>query len=241
MSRHLHCFCVCDFDREYSLSVCLSWQHDVYIHADVHGASSVVVKNNGSFSHRWLSLLCVCLFVCLIYACLFARRSKQSPMETTQYLTDSLAGILVFHIVRVFFASSIVCVSRRGTHSTPDVDASSSHDHQSFLCLGKQSVDQVRRASSGAEVESGWMFIAASERGACQCAMRRSLCDLARFRDRVPMHVFVLMVLRASIMCSRWVESSAYWVHAHQVSKTAPTGEYLPTGSFMVRYVWLTR
>ena len=29
--------------------------------------------------------------------------------------------------------------------------------------------------------------------------------------------------------------TSAWWVHAHQVSKTAPTGEYLTTGSFMVR------
>jgi len=28
---------------------------------------------------------------------------------------------------------------------------------------------------------------------------------------------------------------SAYWVEHHQVSKTAPTGEYLTTGSFMIR------
>ena len=28
---------------------------------------------------------------------------------------------------------------------------------------------------------------------------------------------------------------SAWWVFDHQVSKTAPTGEYLPTGSFMIR------
>ena len=28
---------------------------------------------------------------------------------------------------------------------------------------------------------------------------------------------------------------SAWWVHANQVSKTAPSGEYLTTGSFMVR------
>src|SRR5690606_32388782 len=27
----------------------------------------------------------------------------------------------------------------------------------------------------------------------------------------------------------------AWWVHHHQVSKTAPTGEYLTTGSFMIR------
>ncbi|KAI8913474.1 nuclear export mediator factor Nemf, partial [Gorgonomyces haynaldii] len=31
------------------------------------------------------------------------------------------------------------------------------------------------------------------------------------------------------------VVTSAYWVHANQVSKQAPTGEYLTTGSFMVR------
>ncbi|KAF2073867.1 hypothetical protein CYY_004827 [Polysphondylium violaceum] len=31
------------------------------------------------------------------------------------------------------------------------------------------------------------------------------------------------------------VVTSAYWVHAHQVSKTAPSGEYLTTGSFMIR------
>ena len=27
----------------------------------------------------------------------------------------------------------------------------------------------------------------------------------------------------------------AWWVESHQVSKTAPTGEYLVTGSFMIR------
>ena len=31
------------------------------------------------------------------------------------------------------------------------------------------------------------------------------------------------------------IVTSAYWVHANQVSKTAPTGEYLSTGSFMIR------
>jgi len=31
------------------------------------------------------------------------------------------------------------------------------------------------------------------------------------------------------------VVTSAFWVYHHQVSKTAPTGEYLPTGSFMIR------
>ncbi|KAG6441996.1 nuclear export mediator factor NEMF homolog [Manduca sexta] len=31
------------------------------------------------------------------------------------------------------------------------------------------------------------------------------------------------------------VLTRAWWVYAHQVSKSAPTGEYLPTGSFMIR------
>jgi hypothetical protein len=31
------------------------------------------------------------------------------------------------------------------------------------------------------------------------------------------------------------IVTSAYWVHHDQVSKTAPSGEYLTTGSFMVR------
>lgn len=31
------------------------------------------------------------------------------------------------------------------------------------------------------------------------------------------------------------VITSAWWVYDHQVSKTAPTGEYLTTGSFMIR------
>ncbi|CAG8474247.1 7195_t:CDS:10 [Acaulospora morrowiae] len=31
------------------------------------------------------------------------------------------------------------------------------------------------------------------------------------------------------------IVTSAYWVNAEQVSKTAPTGEYLTTGSFMIR------
>ena len=31
------------------------------------------------------------------------------------------------------------------------------------------------------------------------------------------------------------IVTSAWWVHHSQVSKTAPTGEYLTTGSFMIR------
>jgi predicted ribosome quality control (RQC) complex YloA/Tae2 family protein len=42
-----------------------------------------------------------------------------------------------------------------------------------------------------------------------------------------------------AVACSNAWDSkagmSAWWVNADQVSKSAPTGEFLPTGSFMVR------
>lgn len=38
-----------------------------------------------------------------------------------------------------------------------------------------------------------------------------------------------------SIAWENRVVTSAWWVAAHQVSKTAPTGEYLPTGAFVIR------
>lgn len=41
-------------------------------------------------------------------------------------------------------------------------------------------------------------------------------------------------VCKSSAWSSKIV-TSAWWVESHQVSRTAPTGEYLPTGSFMIR------
>lgn len=43
------------------------------------------------------------------------------------------------------------------------------------------------------------------------------------------------MAISYSVAWDAKVTTSAYWVHASQVSKTAPTGEYLGTGSFMIR------
>ena len=41
-------------------------------------------------------------------------------------------------------------------------------------------------------------------------------------------------ICRSAAWTSKMV-TSAYWVESHQVSKTAPTGEYLTVGSFMIR------
>lgn len=43
------------------------------------------------------------------------------------------------------------------------------------------------------------------------------------------------MAISYSVAWDAKVVTSAYWVRADQVSKTAPTGEYLSTGSFMIR------
>lgn len=43
------------------------------------------------------------------------------------------------------------------------------------------------------------------------------------------------MAISYSVAWDAKITTSAYWVRADQVSKTAPTGEYLETGSFMIR------
>jgi len=55
-----------------------------------------------------------------------------------------------------------------------------------------------------------------------------------------PVPSFSLVQAAGFTVCrsSAWktkTPGSAYWVFGHQVSKTPPTGEYLPTGSFMIR------
>lgn len=43
------------------------------------------------------------------------------------------------------------------------------------------------------------------------------------------------MAISYSVAWDAKVVTNAYWVHSDQVSKTAPTGEFLGTGSFMIR------
>ncbi|GJQ11321.1 hypothetical protein GpartN1_g3112.t1 [Galdieria partita] len=58
-------------------------------------------------------------------------------------------------------------------------------------------------------------------------------------RDKpIPLQTLIEAGTFAMCHSSAWnskIVSSAYWVHASQVSKTAPSGEYLTTGSFMIR------
>jgi predicted ribosome quality control (RQC) complex YloA/Tae2 family protein len=43
------------------------------------------------------------------------------------------------------------------------------------------------------------------------------------------------MAICYSVAWEAKIIANAYWVYNHQVSKQAPTGEYLSTGSFMIR------
>ena len=49
------------------------------------------------------------------------------------------------------------------------------------------------------------------------------------------MHPLTLNFQRFSGSWDSKIVTSSWWVWGDQVSKSAPTGEYLPTGSFMVR------
>eukprot|EP00949_MAST-11_sp_MAST-11-sp1_P004254 g4254.t1 len=77
------------------------------------------------------------------------------------------------------------------------------------------------------------VYVHADVHGAASCVVRNA----QRGREIPPLtlqeagHV---CVCRSSAWTSRYV-TNAWWVYADQVSKTAPSGEYLTTGSFMIR------
>ena len=66
------------------------------------------------------------------------------------------------------------------------------------------------------------------------------LIDISLFSTGEPIPPKSLNEVGAMAICNSaaWdakVVTSAWWVHHDQVSKTAPSGEYLTTGSFMIR------
>ena len=80
----------------------------------------------------------------------------------------------------------------------------------------------------------GDVYVHADLHGAATCILRNP------FGRDVPLPVESLRQAGAMTVCrsAAWsakVIAGAWWVHASQVSKTAPTGEYLSTGSFMIR------
>ncbi|XP_061468595.1 ribosome quality control complex subunit NEMF [Rhineura floridana] len=78
----------------------------------------------------------------------------------------------------------------------------------------------------------GDIYVHADLHGATSCVIKNLT------GDPIPPRTLTEAGTMALCYSAAWdarVITSAWWVYHHQVSKTAPTGEYLTTGSFMVR------
>ncbi|XP_007565565.1 ribosome quality control complex subunit NEMF isoform X1 [Poecilia formosa] len=81
-------------------------------------------------------------------------------------------------------------------------------------------------------LRSGDIYVHADLHGATSCVIKNPS------GDAVPPRTLTEAATMAVCYSAAWdakIITSAWWVHHHQVSKTAPTGEYLTTGSFMIR------
>ncbi|XP_006899268.1 PREDICTED: nuclear export mediator factor NEMF [Elephantulus edwardii] len=79
---------------------------------------------------------------------------------------------------------------------------------------------------------SGDIYVHADLHGATSCVIKN------RTGEPIPPRTLTEAGTMALCYSAAWdarVITSAWWVYHHQVSKTAPTGEYLTTGSFMIR------
>lgn len=82
----------------------------------------------------------------------------------------------------------------------------------------------------------GDAYVHADMHGASSCIVR---CKTDEEFKPIPISPFALQEAGTMTICrsNAWavkVVTSAWWVHSTQVSKTAPSGEYLTTGSFMI-------
>ncbi|XP_071353890.1 ribosome quality control complex subunit NEMF [Trachinotus anak] len=81
-------------------------------------------------------------------------------------------------------------------------------------------------------LRAGDIYVHADLHGATSCVIKNPS------GDPIPPRTLTEAGTMAVCYSAAWdakIITSAWWVHHHQVSKTAPTGEYLTTGSFMIR------
>ena len=82
-------------------------------------------------------------------------------------------------------------------------------------------------------MRQGDVYVHADIHGASSCVIKNQ-------NPEEPISPVTLHEVGHAAVCysAAWdakVVTSAWWVHSNQVSKTAPSGEYLTTGSFMIR------
>ncbi|KAG7511034.1 hypothetical protein JOB18_038635 [Solea senegalensis] len=81
-------------------------------------------------------------------------------------------------------------------------------------------------------LRAGDVYVHADLHGATSCVIKNPS------GDPIPPRTLTEAGTMSVCYSAAWdakIITSAWWVHHHQVSKTAPTGEYLTTGSFMIR------
>lgn len=87
-------------------------------------------------------------------------------------------------------------------------------------------------------LRKGDAYVHADLHGAATCVVRNRSTPSGGSMSPIPVGTLEQAGCMSVCRSNAWsnqVLAGAYWVHADQVSKTAPSGEYLSTGSFMIR------
>jgi hypothetical protein len=79
----------------------------------------------------------------------------------------------------------------------------------------------------------GDIYVHADVHGAATCIVKNTSPDAVV--PPLSLQEAGMMTVCRSAAWDNKIVTNAWWVYDHQVSKSAPTGEYLPTGSFMIR------
>jgi uncharacterized protein YpmB len=82
-------------------------------------------------------------------------------------------------------------------------------------------------------MRKGDIYVHADVHGASTCIVK-NISPEALVPPLTLQEAGMMTVCRSAAWDNKIV-TAAWWVYDHQVSKTAPSGEYLPTGSFMIR------
>lgn len=109
-----------------------------------------------------------------------------------------------------------------------------------YICIGGRDAQQNEQLVKR-YLRPGDAYLHADVHGAPTCILRakrrrtaKGATEVLPLSDQALREAGNFAICRSSAWASRMV-TSAWWVESHQVSKTAPTGEYLTVGSFMIR------
>lgn len=109
-----------------------------------------------------------------------------------------------------------------------------------YLVLGGRDAQQNEQLVKR-YLRPGDAYLHADVHGAASCILRAKRrrdgpgkTQVLPLSDQALREAGNFTICRSSAWTSKMV-TSAWWVESHQVSKTAPTGEYLTVGSFMIR------